>query len=290
MSFPGPARHRLPARRPPGLRRPAPTTAPLTSSPASSLLFSPQLEDEGAGTGACAARPAPGGAEGADGAPLGNKATTLPAGVAAAAEEGDEVALADERRCARGTLRRGLRRITCLGKLRTCGKATVTGTGGPILRTGGGRAAGYAGLVTCGSVWCCPCCAAKVAAERASDVAVVLEKVHTADGCGYMLTLTLRHHRGQALDQLWDAATRAWSRVISGRQWVQDAAGLLGWARVTETTHTARNGWHVHVHALLCWDHDVDEDEAQWVAMRAWRRWDAQLQRDGLDSTPVHGV
>jgi len=298
LSFPGPARHRLPAPTAAGPATPAPTTATRPSSPASSLSFSSQLEDEGAGTGACAARPAPGGAAGADGAPLGNTSTTLPGntsttlpgGAAAATGEGDEAALAEGRRTARCRLRRGLRKITGLERLRKCGKVTRTGTGGPILRTGGGHAAGFAGLTSCGSVWSCPCCAAKVAAERAGDMAVVLEKVHTADGCGYMITLTMRHDRTQPLGQLWDASTKAWGRVITGRGWVEDAVGLLGWAKVTEVTRTPRNGWHVHVHALLCWDHDVDEDDAQRVAVRMWRRWDAQLRRDGLDSTPVHGV
>ena len=104
------------------------------------------------------------------------------------------------------------------------------------------------------------------------------------------MTLTMRHHAGHRLADLWSACSAAWGRVTSGRTWAHDSRGLLGWARVVEVTHSSRSGWHVHVHALLCWDHDVDEDHAQWVELRAWKRWDAKLRARGLDSTPVRGV
>lgn len=168
---------------------------------------------------------------------------------------------------------------------------TVTGAGGPVLRGPEGvRPGGFAGLSTCGSVWSCPVCAAKVAAGRAADLSVILTKVHTVGGCGYMVTLTVRHDRTTRLARLWDAVSAAWGRVTSGGQWRKESAGLLGWCKITETTHSPSNGWHVHAHALLTWDHDVDEVAAQETAWRMWRRWDAQLRRDGLSSSLAHGV
>ncbi|MFC5140305.1 protein rep [Actinomycetospora rhizophila] len=236
------------------------------------------------------ARAAGGGAARPPGAGLGNTWASLPAEPGHPGGEADEAQLADERRRARHGLRRGLRKVTSLDSLRRCGKVTRTGTGAPILRTGGGHAAGFTGLVSCGSVWACPCCAAKVAAERASDLATVLEKVHAEGGSSWMVTLTLRHNASQPLAELWSAVAKAWERVTSGRGWTVDSVGLRGWAKVTEVTHSPRNGWHTHLHAVLCFGQDLDEDVAQRIAMRMWRRWDAQLRRDGLDSTPVHGV
>ena len=166
---------------------------------------------------------------------------------------------------------------------------TVSGTGGPILRTGAG-VPGYSGLVTCGSPHSCPVCAPKVAAGRAGDLAVILEKVHTENGCAYMVTLTMRHHGGHRLGELWPAVAKAWAAVTGGRDYARERAGQLGWCKITEATYGGRNGWHLHVHALLTWDHEVDEDAAQRVVMAMWRRWDAQLRRDGFDSTPVFGV
>jgi hypothetical protein len=62
-----------------------------------------------------------------------------------------------------------------------------------------GRRAGIEGLVTCGSVWLCPVCAAKVAAKRAEELATVLDAVHAAGGSAFMLTLTIRHSAGDRL-------------------------------------------------------------------------------------------
>lgn len=109
-------------------------------------------------------------------------------------------------------------------------------------------------------------------------------------GSAYLVTLTVRHHRGHRLADLWDAVSYGWSAATSGRQWVEDSSGLLGWCRVVEATHTPRNGWHLHVHALMCWPGQVDEVEAQRVAVRAWARWDRALRRKGFDSTPVRGL
>ncbi len=290
MSFPAAACHRLPAPTAAGLALPAPTTATLTSSPASSLLSS-QLEDEGVGTGACAARPAPGGAEGADGAALGNYASNPSAGAAAAGEQGqDEVLAARLRRAERWSLLTSARKVTGLSRLRACRKVTVTGEGGPAMRHGHRRGAGYSGLSTCASVWVCPCCMARIAARRAEQLATVMAMVRMTGGTAYMVTFTVRHHRGHRLASVWDAVTAGWSAVTSGGQWQDDGSGLLGWARVVEATHTPANGWHLHVHALFCWAGEVDDAEAQRVAFRAWARWDRALRRKGFDSTPTRGV
>jgi hypothetical protein len=104
------------------------------------------------------------------------------------------------------------------------------------------------------------------------------------------MTFTVRHHKGHRLADLWDAVTAGWSTVASGGQWHQDSAGLLGWCRVIEATHTPRSGWHLHAHSLWCWAGDVDDTQVQRIAMRAWARWDRALRRRGFDSTPVRGV
>ncbi|MHC1559898.1 protein rep [Actinomycetospora sp. C-140] len=139
-------------------------------------------------------------------------------------------------------------------------------------------------------MWACPCCAAKIASRRAEELADVMAAVHRSGGCAYLVTYTMRHHQGQRLATLWDAVSAAWGAVTSGKAWVADQRGMLGWARVVEITHSRRSGWHVHVHALLAWSDDIDEDQAQRVAFRGWQRWDRALRRRGLDSTPVHGV
>lgn len=92
-------------------------------------------------------------------------------------------------------------------------------TGGPTLRLSAKRGAGYAGLSTCGSVWACPCCPAKIASRRAEELADVMAAVHRSGGCAYLVTYTMRHHQGRRLTTLWDAVSAAWGAVTSGKAW-----------------------------------------------------------------------
>lgn len=178
--------------------------------------------------------------------------------------------------------------MTGLSRVRRCGWTTVTGQGGPTLRVSEveeGKVAGYAGLATCGSVWACPVCAAKVAAGRAGELAHVMGKVLESGGSAAMITLTMAHHRGDRLADCWEAAAKAWANVTSGKRWVadQDQFGMLGWAKVTEVT-CGDNGWHVHLHVLICFDRPVSLETAEAVAGQMWWRWACALRKRGFQS------
>lgn len=186
-------------------------------------------------------------------------------------------------------LRAKLRTITALARVRNCGYATVNGgEAGPCLRVSeidGRQCAGLTGLLTCGSIWACPACAAKIATRRADELADVM-RFALEKGCSAsMVTLTMRHHKGQSLEQCWDALSKAWARVTSGKQWVNDqqAAGLQGWVKAVEVTH-GKNGWHVHIHALMIWRDSISQEAANAVGERMWTRWSRALQKRGFDS------
>jgi Replication protein len=213
--------------------------------------------------------------------------------VSPAGQPGDPSVRRRSNRRRRGQLRHQLRGTTTLSRLQDCGAKTVTGFGGPILRISGEgdeRIAGYAGLVTCGSVWACPCCSAKIAARRAEELSTVMRTVLTSGGSASLITLTMRHHQGHKLKDLWQALSAAWHGVISGKQWIadQELGGLLGWVRVVEATH-GRNGWHLHVHVLVCWERSVSLDLAQDIGHRMWQRWTRVLERKGLTSWKHRG-
>jgi hypothetical protein len=70
---------------------------------------------------------------------------------------------------------------------------------GVIENHDGTRSAAYGGLKTCGSVWCCPVCAAKIATRRADELATVMRAVDELGGSAFLLTLTMRHDRGDRL-------------------------------------------------------------------------------------------
>jgi integrase len=74
--------------------------------------------------------------------------------------------------------------------------------------TDGTRTAGYSGLASCGSVWACPQCAAKIATRRADELSKVMRAVDEAGGSAFLLTLTMRHERGDRLGLTRDERKR----------------------------------------------------------------------------------
>jgi hypothetical protein len=100
----------------------------------------------------------------------------------------------------------------------------------------------------------------------------------------------MRHHSGHRLKDCWDALSSAWRGVISGKQWLadQELGGLLGWVRVVEATH-GRNGWHLHVHVLVCWKRSVSLGLARDIGHRMWQRWTRALERKGFTSWKHRG-
>ncbi|GAA4872200.1 hypothetical protein GCM10023203_22290 [Actinomycetospora straminea] len=251
--------------------------------------------------------------------------------------------MAQHRREGRWARRSQLRGITTLRRVRNCG-TPLDPDGGVTLavttNTDGSRSAGYSGLASCGSVWACPQCAAKIATRRADELSKVMRAVDEAGGSAFLLTLTMRHARGdrlglskeerarlrcleenrslyeaananhwdfdereaeaEAIEEqtlrhargCWDVLSDAWARVTSGGVWQADQklfGGLLGWARVVEVTD-GDNGWHVHIHALLCFGEQVSAElVAASVGARMFTRWRAALERKGFDASEEHG-
>jgi hypothetical protein len=178
--------------------------------------------------------------------------------------------------------------------------------------SGADSKAGFSGLATCGSTWACPVCSAKIGRRRAADVSSAVAGWQSQGHKVVMVTLTMRHRRGQRLADLWDSLSYAWGRVTSGRAWTEDCARFgaviprqiktgkragqtdysprIGFARVVETTHGAK-GWHVHVHALMFVSGDVAETSLGMLAESMYGRWAAALVDRGLTSpVPEHGV
>lgn len=229
-----------------------------------------------------------------------------------------------DRRRRRHELRSHLWGLSSLERVRKCGRVSrADGVGLRIGREG----AGFSGLVSCGSVWGCPVCAAKIAAARATDLGHVLAWAADSGHTVALLTLTMRHHREQRLSDCWDAATAGWSRVTSGERWSgekpakfahrlakweSDKAGnwegsrarkrperrigdleyfgVLGYARAVETTHGA-NGWHVHLHVALILEGRTSDDETRVRALgrEMFGRWASGLAKRGFTALAANG-
>jgi hypothetical protein len=151
--------------------------------------------------------------------------------------------------------------------------------------------ANYSGLQTCASVWTCPCCGPKIAAERAADVALALT-AHVADGGTVaMLTLTLPHARAQRLSDLLDGLGGAWAGLRANKTPRRLlVAHTSGWIKRLEVTW-GPNGWHPHLHVLLFLKPGTTDAQLQAIAAAAYTAWSGRLIRAGLgEPSRQHGV
>lgn len=124
------------------------------------------------------------------------------------------------------------------------------------------------GVVTCGSVWACPVCSAKVRRVRTSEVEHVAKWHTDRGGKLIMMTLTLRHTALDPLGPMVEGLCEAWRKFQQSYDWRATRRDYLdGMIRALEVTHGfvqgSRNGWHPHLHVLGLVQ--VDQD-AEWVA------------------------
>ena len=113
------------------------------------------------------------------------------------------------------------------------------------------QAAHYSGLVTCGSVWACPVCAAPIQERRRLEI----EQAMTwAEGEGLraaMVTFTFPHKSFNRLADLLERQAHAFRLLRQTSRWrkLKTRIGYEGLIRSLEVTH-GDNGWHPHTHEL----------------------------------------
>lgn len=149
------------------------------------------------------------------------------------------------RRRERFAAQRVLWRESTLPRVRGCGRARSAGADTVQLRvtaTPGGSVAGLAGLQSCGSVWACPVCSAKVLASRQGDISQAVEAWRATGGRVAMGTLSVRHDLGHSITEVWDGVSVGFDAVTACRDW-QDEKERYGVevSRETITTCAAKS-------------------------------------------------
>lgn len=182
-----------------------------------------------------------------------------------------------------------LRDVSSLRRVCKCGRVLHDADHGAGLRLGDGGA-GWSGVVTCGSVWVCPVCNAKVMARRALELGTAIAAWQARGGTVVLVTFTMRHRLGQGLVLLWDSLSYGWARVTSGTSWLRDkgAHGVVHYARTVEVT-TGRNGWHVHAHVLLFLHGKVADGSLSALHGGMFGRWRAAMVARGLAAPTMAG-
>lgn len=115
-------------------------------------------------------------------------------------------------------------------------------------------------LQTCGSVWLCPVCAAKITEKRRGEVQKAIADHQAAGGSVSFVTRTVPHYKSDSLLSLRnrfrkaDAIYRANGsyKIIVKNKKCRGAS-----IKVFELTVSEANGWHLHVHELYFHEHDA---------------------------------
>lgn len=184
-----------------------------------------------------------------------------------------------------------------------CSRHVVTEGSIPVFRRLDGGKARLGKVKTCGSVWACPVCAAKVAEVRRRELTRAMERHTENGGYAYLITFTFPHYMGQQLAELLPKFDQARNRFQGSKGWKKimqvanvakgieaGCAGRVGSVTSAEVTYGMANGWHPHLHMLVfCKAGAFDEgaaDEAGRLSSAAIdyfrAEWVRHLEKAGL--------
>ena len=167
-----------------------------------------------------------------------------------------------------------------------------------VIRSKEYKTASYTGLQTCGSVWACPVCAAKIAERRRVEIQAAMACFKASGGSVNLLTLTTPHQRTDNLRDLLEMQATALKYFKMDRtvRNIFKELGIVGQIRALEVTHgrnsPTNNGWHPHYHFLLFAEiHLADDYTREGMADRLYIRWAACCVRAGLgEPSRLHGI
>lgn len=140
----------------------------------------------------------------------------------------------------------------------------------------------FGGLETCGSIWVCPVCAAKISEGRKEEIEHVMADHRAAGGTAYMATLTIPHMTMQTCKELKEVVSNVWRTIKMGAPWyrAKDKYGYLGDIRALEITHGA-NGWHPHIHVLIFFHPGVAPHQTEGFSRWLFDRWARGVEECG---------
>lgn len=138
----------------------------------------------------------------------------------------------------------------------------------------------FTGIMTCGSVWACPNCAAKVQERRRAEIATAMDHMYQNGRKAVMVTLTFPHTMRNNLKGLLDAQKEAFKFLRKGKTWdkFKASTGYKGLIRSLEVTY-GENGWHPHTHELWFVDSLAN---AEGMKKFILKQWESACIRAGL--------
>lgn len=187
-------------------------------------------------------------------------------------------------RASRWAAREAVQRLTHRPNVTKCGRCRIAPQVQLVVSPEGTGA--FRGVATCGAVWLCAVCNAKIAARRALEVAAALQWAQETGSAALFGALTIRHQRDEPLDELLRILRRAWQLMTSGREWERLKESAGGEVMVVRTleVNIGPNGWHPHLHPLFLLPR-ASRPEAERVAGEIQVRWLRSVIAAGGDLT-----
>jgi hypothetical protein len=173
-------------------------------------------------------------------------------------ETGEILGLVDrmEGRIQRFILQSIVRKLLPKSRTNNCNRVRQGSKQIQVLKSIEHGTASYGGLQTCGSVWQCPVCAAKISERRRVEVLAAMTAWKAQGGTVNMITLTCPHQRSDDLGDLLAKQAKALNSFWKYREVkaILREMGNIGHIKALETTHGRlsewNNGWHPHYHVL----------------------------------------
>ncbi|MFI6158309.1 protein rep, partial [Kitasatospora sp. NPDC051170] len=211
----------------------------------------------------------------------------------------------DQHECGKGTepccrrrrrylARREIWTFTTVKRLSACGRVMAQGQDGKKDRVKIHVRDGVAyvsGVCVCANGWLCPVCSAKIRTKRANEIAVGVARLILEGGSAWMVTFTVRHAKGHALAELLNALNDAFRRLGNGKAAVREKklTGKIGTINSREITY-GKNGWHPHLHVIVCFDSEPDTEQLAYMMARWTRVWMDWTKKHGFPADQRHGV
>lgn len=155
-----------------------------------------------------------------------------------------------QNRKARYQLQRAAQGLLPQERVAHCQRSITGGSGVAVYCSEHG--ASFGNLATCGSVWHCPICAAKITEGRRQELQGAMDTWAKHGGTVYLMSLTFPHQINQSLKGNLDLFSGALKKFKQSKLYrnVMAAVGSAGSIRSMEVTHGV-HGWHPHTHDLI---------------------------------------
>ncbi len=154
-----------------------------------------------------------------------------------------------------------------------------------------GSDAWLSGLQTCGSVWVCPVCSAKITEARRGELTAAITAARAMGWGVYLLTYTVSHGRSDALCDTLGGFLAAQEYLTGSRAYkrVRELYGVAGTIKALEVT-LGLNGWHPHCHTLLFTLSPLSAGGVAELERDLFAVWAPAAARFGLSMSAEHGL